>query len=178
MAILDALDPCPAFVVNERYDMLAWNRAEAALQGDFARLAPPDRNMLWLVFTEPAFRESLIDFDVDTPIMVARFRAAMGHHLGERSWTSLVARLNEASPTFAEIWSRHDVMGPATKVKRLMHPSVGFMKFAHSTLRLAEVPGCELRVYTPVDEASRIRMERLTIESPSLAPMPEESLAV
>ena len=91
---------------------------------------------------------------------------------------SLVARLSEASPFFAEIWNRHEVTASSLKVKRYMHPVVGFLRLAHTTLRLTEMPGCELRAYTPVDEASRIRMERLTAETPSPEPATEDPLAV
>ena len=168
-AILDALDPCPAYVLNAHYDVLAWNRAEAALVGGFEQLVRRDRNMLWLVFTDPAWRELLIDYETDVSLMVARFRAAMGRHVGEPAWSSLVGRLSEASPAFREIWERHEVVGAVSKGKRFLHPRIGFLRLEHTTLRIAEVPECELRVYTPADEASRLAMERL-----ASAPLPRD----
>lgn len=163
-AVLDALDPHPAYVVNARYDLVAWNRADAALHGDFEHLPRCDRNLLWLVFTDPAWREMLVDYDTDVALMVARFRAAMGRHVGEPTWSRLVSRLSDASPAFREIWDRHEVVGAVSKVKRFLHPRVGFLRLDYTALRIAEVPECELRVFTPADEPSRLALERLASE--------------
>src|SRR5436305_1482699 len=77
-----ALDPYPAFVVTPRYDILAWNRAEAALKGDYSTLPERFRNVMWLLFTQPAWRELLVD-QQDVAYVVARFRGAMAEHVGE-----------------------------------------------------------------------------------------------
>src|SRR6266567_878699 len=44
--LVEALDPYPAFVVSPRYDILAWNRAEASLKGDYSSLPDRYRNVL------------------------------------------------------------------------------------------------------------------------------------
>src|SRR5690242_1809296 len=49
--ILDTLAPMPACVLNERFDLLAWNAAYAALWPGVIGAAPGERNVLWLVFT-------------------------------------------------------------------------------------------------------------------------------
>src|SRR3954449_4471843 len=50
-AIVDALVPNPAYLIGPRTDVLAWNRAAAALLGEPA-LAPDGRpNLLWWLFT-------------------------------------------------------------------------------------------------------------------------------
>ena len=100
--LVDALDPYPAFVVSPRYDILAWNRAEAALKGDYSSLPARYRNVLWLLFTQPAWRELLVD-QQDVAYVVARFRAAMAEHMGEPAWVDLVQELCSASPAFAEL---------------------------------------------------------------------------
>jgi len=45
-AVLDGLDPVPARVVNARWDVLGYNRAEAAVMGDYALRPPEERNIL------------------------------------------------------------------------------------------------------------------------------------
>ena len=42
--ILDALTPMPASVVNERFDLLAWNAAYQVLCPAYRRGAPGERN--------------------------------------------------------------------------------------------------------------------------------------
>lgn len=160
-AILEALEPCPASVTNERYDVLAWNHAEAALVGDFGALPESDRNSLWLAFTSPTWKRLLVDYDDTIRRMVARFRSNMSHHVGEPAWTALVERLHEASPLFREVWQRHEISGTTTKRKRYLHPVVGLLTLDHTILRLADTPDAELRVYTPADEETRAAMERL-----------------
>jgi transcriptional regulator with XRE-family HTH domain len=160
-AILAALEPCPALVVNGRYDILAWNRPEAALVGDLGALPEHERNVLWLAFTNPAWRSLLVDYDDDTRRMVARFRSHMSRHLGEPAWQAQLARLNAASPLFRELWERHEVSGISKKTKRFLHPVVGLVSLDHTVLRVADVPDVELRVYTPADESARAAMERL-----------------
>jgi transcriptional regulator with XRE-family HTH domain len=159
--ILASLEPCPAAVVNERYDVLAWNRSEAALMGDFDELLETDRNLLWLAFTLPAWKQLFLDYDDTIRRMVARFRSKMSHHVGEPAWSALVERLHAASPEFTRVWERHEVSGAASKCKRFLHPRVGLLSLDHTILRLADAPDAELRIYTPSDEASRIAMGRL-----------------
>ncbi len=160
-AILAALEPCPASVINERYDVLAWNGAEAALMGDFGELPEADRNFLWLAFMNPAWQRLFLDYEDTIRRMVARFRSNMSHHVGEAAWSTLVERLAEASPLFRETWQRHEVSGVTTKRKRYLHPVVGLLTLDHTILRLADTPDAELRIYTPADDESRAAMERL-----------------
>jgi len=54
--LVEGMDPYPAVLVGPRYDILAWNRAYAALQGDVSRLPQRYRNVMWLAFTQPTWR--------------------------------------------------------------------------------------------------------------------------
>jgi transcriptional regulator with XRE-family HTH domain len=164
-AMLDELDPCPAYVVNARYDVVAWNRAEAALVCDFGRLPSADRNILWLMFTDPAWRRLLIDWEHDAAWVAAQFRAAMARHVGESHWTGLVERLREASDDFREMWQRHEVAAPVSKTKRYVHPLEGLVTLNAVSLRLSEAPDCRVVACIPADAASRAAMERLTREA-------------
>jgi transcriptional regulator with XRE-family HTH domain len=164
-AMLDELDPCPAYVVNARYDVVAWNHAEAALVCDFGRLPSADRNILWLMFTDPAWRGLLIDWEHDAAWVAAQFRAAMARHVGESHWTGLVERLQEASEDFREMWQRHEVAAPVSKTKRYVHPQEGLVTLNAVSLRLSEAPDCRVVACIPADAASRAAMERLTREA-------------
>ena len=165
-AVLAGLDPLPARVVTSRWDVLAYNRAEAALMGDYSALPARRRNVLWLMFTEPAWRRMLLDRDVDGRRLIAQYRAAMASHLGEPAWTELVRELSEQSAEFTELWERHDVAGPRNRVKRYLHPNAGLLSLESSTMWLSERPGARLTVYTPVDDATRAALEKLADADP------------
>src|SRR5580698_3016510 len=48
--ILDALELSPALVKTSPWDVIAWNRAAAAVLTDYGSLAPAERNILRLMF--------------------------------------------------------------------------------------------------------------------------------
>src|SRR4051812_33621890 len=98
--MLDALDPYPALVISPRWDILAWNRAEAALVGDLDALPPARRNLMWLLFTEPAWNTLLVDWEQAASRSIAQYRAAMASHVGEPAWTGLVDELCATSARF------------------------------------------------------------------------------
>src|SRR5881392_165538 len=62
--LLDALDPNPSFALFPDWGVAGWNKAYAALYPNIAKVAAPDRNLLWLVFTDPYVRDLLPDWDV------------------------------------------------------------------------------------------------------------------
>jgi transcriptional regulator with XRE-family HTH domain len=160
-AILAALDPTPAYITNARYDILAWNRAVAVLYGDFGQVPAQDRNILWLLFTERSWRALFVDYEAVARRVVAQFRGAMGGHVDEAAWGSLVRRLSSASAEFRELWARYEIAGPEARTKRLQHPDLGPIQVDYTLLRVAELPGSRLLVYTPADDASATAMRRL-----------------
>ena len=153
-AVLDALDPVPARLVNARWDVLAYNRAEAAVMGDYALRPPQERNIVWLLFCDPQLRERIPAWSDDAGYVLAQLRAAMADHVGEPAWRDLVEVLSERSADFRRMWARHDVTGPATRVKQLRHPEVGLLRFETATLLLPDIPGARMTVHTPIDDAT------------------------
>jgi len=163
--LVDALDPYPAMLVSARYDILAWNRAETALMGDYSTLPERCRNILWLLFTQPTWQELLVDQN-DVAYVVARFRANMADHVGEPSWKELVRELSSVSPRFAELWERHDVAATTSHIKRFLHPKLGLVRLLTTSLSLSDRPGVRLVASTPADEHARVAMMRLSDMGP------------
>jgi transcriptional regulator with XRE-family HTH domain len=164
-AILDGLEPNPAYVTNARYDILAWNGAFVGLYGDLGTVAPRDRNILWLLFTEPSWRRLLVDWHDVARRVVAQFRATMGAQVGDPAWAVLVARLSDASADFREVWARHEIAGPQARTKRYLHSRVGPLSLDYTLLRPAEAPSNRLLIYTPADARSRIALSELSAAS-------------
>lgn len=153
-AVLDRLEPFPAFVSNARYDLLAYNHAYQAVIGDLDALPPEERNSLWLMFTKHTTSKCFVDGAESKPRLVAQLRSAMAEHVADPAWKCLVRRLREASPEFEALWQRHDVAPPENATKRLLHPDYGLLQFNYVNTWLAPRIGLRLVVYVPADDAT------------------------
>ena len=159
--IMKGLEPLPAAAYNSRCDVLAYNRTYRHLITDLEAVPSEDRNLMWLAFTDPTWKRVLLDYEGATSAMVARFRGAMAEHVAEASWKSLVKRLRLASPEFEEKWQRHEVGLSSHGEKRFLNPHVGLLHFEFTNLWLGPKVSTRLVTYTPADDETRERIERL-----------------
>jgi transcriptional regulator with XRE-family HTH domain len=153
--ILDALAPMPASVINERFDLLAWNAPYDALWPGVTGAAPAERNVLWQVFTYPDCCHPYVNRHEQVGMLVAQLRSAYGRHLGEPAWTGFVRRLQAVSPTFARLWDEHEVASQATYLKVYRHPAYPKLTLTTTSLAVQAVPGTRMVVYRPADEVTR-----------------------
>lgn len=159
--MLRQLEPLPAMVANARTDILAYNRSYDRMVGGLDRLPFEERNSLLLAFTDPAWRARMIEWDVAAPRLVAQFRAAMADHVAEPSWKCLVKRIREESPEFAAIWDQHEVRPHENLTKRYANSEVGHLELDYTHLWFGPRSEMRLTTYTPANEATRERIERL-----------------
>ncbi|GAA4920722.1 helix-turn-helix transcriptional regulator [Streptomyces coeruleoprunus] len=159
--LLGQLEPVPACVQNSRYDILAYNRTYGRLLCDLDALPAADRNCVWLTFTHPQWRASVVDLPEMSRTLAAKFRASMAEHLAEPAWKALLKRLEEASPEFREIWARHEVVAQGGRTKYILNAHVGPLHLEHTNLWLGPAAGPRLVTYVPLDEASRRGVEEL-----------------
>jgi transcriptional regulator with XRE-family HTH domain len=153
--ILDGLTTLPATVVNERFDLLAWNAAFAALFPTVVTVPRADRNTLWLCFTHSPCCHPYLNRADQLGRMVAQLRAAHGRHVGEPAWTGFVRRLQAASPEFSRMWAQHEVASPASYLKIFRHPAHKRLSMTTNSLAVLAAPGTRMVVYTPADDATR-----------------------
>jgi transcriptional regulator with XRE-family HTH domain len=161
LTLIEQLEPYPATIVNDRLDLLAYNRVYASFFEDMDAIPAEDRNHLWLAFTDPRWKRVMVDWDDSVAIMVAEYRAAMAQHLDEPAWKALVARLHRASPEFTAVWERHDVQTSVGRVKRALHPTAGLLTLEYTNLWLGQRLGTRIVAYTPADDRTRRRLEAL-----------------
>src|SRR3712207_9498094 len=107
--LLDALAPSPAYAITAGWTIVGWNRAYERLYPGVAAVPAAERNLLWLVFTDPAVRSLLADWAGDSRRFLTQFRAEVGPRLADPEAVDLVARLEAASPHFRTGWATHDV---------------------------------------------------------------------
>lgn len=143
--LLDRLGPVPAYLVDERQDIVAWNGAAAALITDFGLLPPEERNTVRLSLRQggtlcsaPAGAEG--EFARQS---AAELRVASARYPGDRVLGELVNEFAAHNPDFAASWANHNVRPIATLRKYLHHPEQGELELDCQTLLL---PGTDLRM--------------------------------
>jgi transcriptional regulator with XRE-family HTH domain len=148
--LLDRLDDTPAYVIDAKYDLLAWNPMAAALLGDPARWPPEQRNVIWNLFTREHAARDLADPQTSAfaDECVADLRAAAARYPQDPGIARLISRLRAASGEFARRWEQFRVcvrLGSTTT--RLRHPLVGELALNRDVLELAG-HGQRLVIYT------------------------------
>jgi transcriptional regulator with XRE-family HTH domain len=151
--MLDALNPLPALIMNERWDVVGWNQNASQVFTDYRTLSDWERNILWLMFTRPEQRTLYTNWEHLGMQILAHFRASSGSSAGEPWWISRRDRLMQASPEFRQWWSRHDIGAIHVSHKELHHPRVGLLVLQPTTLVLADDPNLKLFLYTPLAQA-------------------------
>jgi transcriptional regulator with XRE-family HTH domain len=159
--ILDNLNPMPASVMSERFDILAWNAAYAALFPRTAETPPAERNTLLHCFIRPPCCSVLLNRDEQRAAMVAQLRAAYGHHVGDPAWTSFIRRMDAASPEFAAMWATQDVAQPAYHTKVFRHPLYPRLDMTSTSFAVPSAPGTRMVVCTPDNETTWAAMRQL-----------------
>ncbi|UCM90042.1 helix-turn-helix transcriptional regulator [Streptomyces marincola] len=134
--LLAAIGPVPAYVLNGRLDVLAWNPMAAALFTDFAALPPRHRNLVWYAFRDPRARELYGDWELMALYGIAQLRGATGRDPDDPDTRGLVEELMASSAEFRALWARHDVRGPGIGRKSFRHPLVGPLTLNYVSLLL------------------------------------------
>ncbi|TDD70109.1 XRE family transcriptional regulator [Actinomadura darangshiensis] len=125
--LLERLDDTPAYVLNARQDILAWNPLAAAVMTDFMAMVPRDRNVVRWLFTGPAIERYGTDAYVTqfARELVADLRASSGRYPGDRGIADLVAEVAGRSALFARLWDEGEVGIRRGSRKHMTHPVVG-----------------------------------------------------
>ncbi|MGW2616384.1 helix-turn-helix transcriptional regulator [Streptomyces sp. NPDC001500] len=147
-ALLDSMERTPAFVLDQRMDVLAWNPLADAVFG-YGRTGPEGRSIPRHVFLDPGSRDFYPEWSAVAVQCVAHLRMLAGHHQDDRRLTALVGELSLKSEDFRRLWADHPVRECAYGVKRIQHPVAGSLTFPYETLAVSADPDQTLLVYTP-----------------------------
>ena len=159
--LLDSLMPAPAYVLGPRWEFVAWNTAQARLYPRIELLEPPRRNLLWVLFADPAIRDLIIDWDIHARQALAEFRSATSAIRHDVEMVGLIHLLCEESEEFAAWWPEHDVSGFETRLRRFRHPAAGELTFEYQQLAPVEWPN--LRVVAQLAVPGDDSAQRLSI---------------
>jgi transcriptional regulator with XRE-family HTH domain len=136
--LLDSLRETPAYVVDAKYDILAWNALATHFIGDLSQVPETDRNMIRWVFRLPATALPWTDPETIrfTRTTIADLRASYARYPGDRGIQALVTELLGTSPQFARMWEEHEVESRRPVIKRVTHPVAGPLEFECQKLHI------------------------------------------
>ena len=156
--VLDSLTPTPAYIIDRRWNYLAWNTTASQI---FLRteMAPPyEYNVIWRIFTDPKIRllNKEPTWEQVALQVLEEFRAESVRYADEEWFKRLIADLQHVSPEFRAWWPHHNVRGRADARKTLEHPLVGCLMFEHTTLQVPAQPELKVMIYTPLPQTGTL----------------------
>lgn len=143
----------PAYILGRTWDMLAWNsQAEKLFTGLLDITWPQGQhpNLLRFVFSHPAARQFVVNWEMRARRLVAEFRADCRSRLEEPEVKQLVSELSANSVEFDRFWKQHDVLERQGGQREFQHPQSGLIHFEQVTLRLVEQEQLKLVLLQPV----------------------------
>jgi len=157
--ILDAFDVSPAFIKTPTWDVVAWNKAAAAVLTDYGALPPEQRNILRLIFRNSRVRAQQSNWESVARFVVAAFRADAARGGAVKAIQTLVDDLCRTSPEFEAMWRDNDVRPYGDGLKTLHHPVAGAIAMEYSAFAVDGRPDLGMVIYNPLtpDDASKIR---------------------
>ncbi|MRH90931.1 helix-turn-helix domain-containing protein [Nocardia sp. SYP-A9097] len=169
--LVDASMPNPAVIYDPDFNYLVWNTAYVCVRHDPLELPPRQRNLMWMMFTDPANRERMPRWEFAAMAVLSQLREAMGRRPGDPALAALVADLSAASPEFRDWWTEYSIhrFRPSTVV--VEHAGVGVIELELFQLRPVENPGLLMVVQVPTGEIAAGRIATLLArvgESPNV----------
>ena len=145
----------PAYVLNQRWDVVAGNAPAADLfldwqaDDDTPGAAP---NLLRFLFFSPKARSLIENWNERSQRLVAEFRADCAARLQAAPMRELIDELGARSPEFAALWKRNDVQEREGGARGFIHPRHGRLVYEQLTLRAALQPDYKLVLLLPPTE--------------------------
>ncbi|MFJ1793372.1 helix-turn-helix transcriptional regulator [Kitasatospora griseola] len=145
---LDAITAAPAWIVDQRADVLATNPLARALLAPL--LDDPDArgNTARFTFLSPAARSFYLEWERTADASAANLRTAAGRDPRDKALTDLIGELAARSDAFSTRWSAHAVRLHRTGTKRIRHPDVGDLELVYEGVELPDHPGWTMYAYT------------------------------
>lgn len=138
----------PAYALDHRLDLLAWNPAAAVLFAGWLK-GPGPHNLLRYLFLDPAAKNLLVDWPARAARVLAEFRVDHGRHLQDSGLTTLIAELRAGSAEFARRWTGADIRGREGGERLFQHPQLGLLRYRQMTLSVETRPDLRLVLLLP-----------------------------
>ncbi len=159
--VLDSLALCPSFIADQRWNVVAWNKAACILLGDFEKMNSLQRNVVWAMFTDGYFKRLYHNWEFYAKSLLGRFRLTCGKYIEDPWLVEFIEDLKSHSTEFAEWWPLHEIIDDSSIYKHFNHPVAGELDFESSCFDVPDNSGLRLFTHVPVpgsDTEARIRL--------------------
>lgn len=161
LALLDRLEPAPAFVVDAAGDVLASTAGFRALAAPVGLLDADRPNLARFVFADARARDVFPDWASVADERAAAVRAAAD--LGDPAAAALAYELSiTAGAEFADRFAAVAVLPALTGVERWAHPTAGTLQLTYESLALPGIEEHRLVVYLPADDTTATALDSTT----------------
>jgi len=148
--VLDGLDLIPAYIMDDKWNILAWNRSACKIFLDFSKMELEERNVVWMMFTNSDYMRLFDNWPFHAKGIVSRFRVTYGKHIDNDWFTDFVSKLKKRSPAFNEWWSIFDVNGMGDIIKNITHPTIGDLSFEFNSFDVSNNENLKLILHIPL----------------------------
>lgn len=151
---LNAIETCPALIVNPRFDVLVANRLGAAVFEPEAYRGRFAQNMFWRAYMDPVRRDLYVDWNERLMNSLGLLRVNYASRVGDPSFEELLHALRSESPEFSRMWETALAESLAPAPIRLASRQLGRLNVWSTRLAIPESPGFLMLVYAPADKAT------------------------
>lgn len=144
--LLDDLAVRPAYVLNLRWDVIAWNVAADDLFG-FSSREQADRNIMRMVFADPDMRRRLPAWQEDAPRLLAQFRADLTTARDDPAMLALIDELKMLSPDFRRWFEQPGMDSYSRGIGVILASDGARLDFTHEMLIVDEHRHLRMIVY-------------------------------
>ncbi|WP_282940184.1 helix-turn-helix transcriptional regulator [Paenibacillus sp. RC67] len=164
---LDLQGTSPAYVTDQRLNIVAWNKAACLVYGNYEAMSERELNSIWRTFTSPYVRQLLKEnWENHARHRLANFRAKYGNFVGDPWWGEFIEELNQASAEFRAWWPQHDVLSGPEGKKINDHPTAGRLVFDQISFLLTTAPHLTVTINLPLDDEETIsKIKKLLSQS-------------
>jgi len=148
--LMDDLPTRPAYVLDLRWDVVAWNAAADRLF-DFTGRKHGECNFMRMVFADPELRRRLPSWREDAPRLLSHFRCDLAVAPDDPAMRARADELRRLSPDFRRWWDDSPpVDGYQQGVVSIIDPGDTVLRFRHVLLTVDEYR--HLRMVTYFEE--------------------------
>jgi len=146
--IIEKMPTLPAFVQNNRFDILFANALGRALYSEMYADTACGANTARFVFLSPVARRFYLDWERVARGAVGALRVEAGRNPYDRELSNLIGELSTRSDSFRVMWGANDVHVFREGIKRFHHPAVGELDLEHESMQLPGDSALSVTVYS------------------------------
>jgi transcriptional regulator with XRE-family HTH domain len=146
LLVMNAWPFGPAYIINERSDIVAQNHLTRVL---FDQFEVTD-NVLRMLFLDPAARTSWVDWETYAQAIVGGLRGKLGLDVDRPAMAGLLDELISGSDDFARMWSSQHIDTPRVKHKSFSHRDLGRLEFDYELISAMSNPRQRLLLHRTI----------------------------